>query len=70
MKSAFAIHQNLGNVISEIVFCPTFTIFLLFRNYLEDEETSINQLEQKLDKVLKQCGLMIDTGKSYVAHQR
>ncbi|GLV32415.1 Centaurin beta 1A [Carabus blaptoides fortunei] len=40
-----------------------------FRNYLEDEEANIDQLEQKLDKVLKQCGIMIDTGKQYVGNQ-
>nr|CAD7400251.1 unnamed protein product [Timema cristinae] len=38
-----------------------------FRAALEEQEADIDQLEQKLDKVLKMCGLMVDTGKSYVA---
>ncbi|XP_049863259.1 arf-GAP with coiled-coil, ANK repeat and PH domain-containing protein 2 isoform X2 [Schistocerca gregaria] len=36
---------------------------------LEEQEADIEQLEQRLDKVLKMCGLMIDAGKSYVAQQ-
>ncbi|KAF2898918.1 hypothetical protein ILUMI_07256 [Ignelater luminosus] len=40
-----------------------------FRQLLEEEESSIDQLELKLDKILKMCGSMIDTGKTYVAHQ-
>ncbi|CAH0555934.1 unnamed protein product [Brassicogethes aeneus] len=40
-----------------------------FRCILESEEASIDQLEQKLDKILKVCGSMVDTGKTYVAQQ-
>lgn len=40
-----------------------------FRQLLEEEETSIDQLETKLEKILKMCGAMVDTGKTYVAHQ-
>ncbi|XP_045475091.1 arf-GAP with coiled-coil, ANK repeat and PH domain-containing protein 2 [Harmonia axyridis] len=40
-----------------------------FRSYLEEEEGSIDQLEQKLDKILKICGSMVDSGKTYVAQQ-
>ncbi|KAF7267981.1 hypothetical protein GWI33_018825, partial [Rhynchophorus ferrugineus] len=40
-----------------------------FRLLLEQEEQSIDQLEQKLDKILKVCGNMIDTGKTYVGQQ-
>lgn len=40
------------------------------RSILEEEETSIDQLEQKLDKILKVCGMMVDSGKTYVAQQR
>lgn len=40
-----------------------------FRQILEEEELSIDQLEQKLDKILKTCGSMIDTGKLYVAQK-
>lgn len=40
-----------------------------FRQLLEEEETSIDQLETKLEKILKMCGSMVDTGKTYVAHQ-
>lgn len=42
----------------------------MFRQLVEEEEASIDQLEQKLDKILKVCGTMVDTGKTYVAHQR
>lgn len=40
-----------------------------FRQILEEEELSIDQLEQKLDKILKTCGSMVDTGKVYVAQK-
>ncbi|KAJ8914563.1 hypothetical protein NQ315_010027, partial [Exocentrus adspersus] len=36
---------------------------------LEAEECSIDQLENKLEKILKVCGSMIDTGKTYVGQQ-
>lgn len=42
----------------------------IFRNLLEEEEASIDQLESKLDKILKVCGSMIDAGKAYVGQQR
>lgn len=41
-----------------------------FRKYLDDEEISIEHLEQKLEKILKLCTLMIDSGKDYVKNQR
>lgn len=37
---------------------------------LEQEEQSIDQLEQKLEKILKICTSMIETGKTYVGQQR
>ena len=40
------------------------------RSLLEEEEASVDQLEQKLDKILKVCGTMVDSGKTYVAQQR
>ncbi|KAL3269781.1 hypothetical protein HHI36_008841 [Cryptolaemus montrouzieri] len=40
-----------------------------FRSYLEEEEASIDQLEHKLDRILKICGSMVDSGKTYVAQQ-
>ncbi|XP_015109032.1 arf-GAP with coiled-coil, ANK repeat and PH domain-containing protein 2 [Diachasma alloeum] len=40
-----------------------------FRSCIEKVETNIDQLEQKLDKVLKNCNSMIDAGKIYVGHQ-
>ncbi|XP_044260319.1 arf-GAP with coiled-coil, ANK repeat and PH domain-containing protein 2 isoform X1 [Tribolium madens] len=40
-----------------------------FRSLLEEEEASIDQLEQKLEKILKVCGTMVDSGKTYVAQQ-
>lgn len=43
---------------------------VIFRNLLEEEEANIDQLESKLDKILKVCGTMIDAGKAYVGQQR
>ncbi|KAI8436667.1 hypothetical protein MSG28_010155 [Choristoneura fumiferana] len=40
-----------------------------FREQLETEEASIDGLEQKLDKVLKACSVMIDSGKTYMSHR-
>lgn len=40
-----------------------------FRSCIEEEEKNIDQLEQKLDKVLKNCSLTIDTGKAFVGQQ-
>ncbi|KAL0268895.1 UNVERIFIED_CONTAM: hypothetical protein PYX00_010679 [Menopon gallinae] len=40
-----------------------------FRALLESEEANVDQLEQRLDKVSKACGLMIEMGKTYVTHQ-
>ncbi|XP_017778254.1 PREDICTED: arf-GAP with coiled-coil, ANK repeat and PH domain-containing protein 2 isoform X2 [Nicrophorus vespilloides] len=40
-----------------------------FRHTLEEEESSIDQLEQKLEKILKVCGAMVDSGKIYVSNQ-
>ncbi|KAF9409595.1 hypothetical protein HW555_011068 [Spodoptera exigua] len=40
-----------------------------FREQLETEEASIDSLEQKLDKVLKACSVMIDSGKIYMSHR-
>ncbi|XP_075977486.1 centaurin beta 1A [Anticarsia gemmatalis] len=40
-----------------------------FREQLETEEASIDSLEQKLDKVLKACSVMIESGKIYMSHR-
>ncbi|XP_011163898.2 arf-GAP with coiled-coil, ANK repeat and PH domain-containing protein 2 [Solenopsis invicta] len=40
-----------------------------FRLCIEEVERNVDQLEQKLDKVLKNCSLTIDTGKAYVGQQ-
>ncbi|XP_013186875.1 arf-GAP with coiled-coil, ANK repeat and PH domain-containing protein 2 isoform X2 [Amyelois transitella] len=40
-----------------------------FREQLETEESSIDSLEQKLDKVLKACSVMIESGKTYMSHR-
>ncbi|CAB3236788.1 unnamed protein product [Arctia plantaginis] len=40
-----------------------------FREQLETEEASIEALEQKLDKVLKACSVMIESGKIYMSHR-
>ncbi|XP_014473274.1 PREDICTED: arf-GAP with coiled-coil, ANK repeat and PH domain-containing protein 3 isoform X2 [Dinoponera quadriceps] len=40
-----------------------------FRSCIEEVERNIDQLEQKLDKVLKNCSLTIDTGKAFVGQQ-
>lgn len=36
---------------------------------LEEQESQIELLEQRLDRVIKMCGVMVDTGKTYVAQQ-
>lgn len=40
-----------------------------FRLCIEDMESNIDQLEQKLDKVIKNCSSMIDAGKNFVGQQ-
>ncbi|XP_056641814.1 arf-GAP with coiled-coil, ANK repeat and PH domain-containing protein 2 [Diorhabda sublineata] len=40
-----------------------------FRSLLEEEELSVDQLENKLEKILKVCGSMVDSGKTYVGQQ-
>lgn len=40
-----------------------------FRSTLEEQEGQIELLEQRLDRVIKMCGVMVDTGKTYVAQQ-
>ncbi|KAK1121015.1 hypothetical protein K0M31_010800 [Melipona bicolor] len=40
-----------------------------FRSCIEEVETNVDILEQKLDKVLKNCSQMIDTGKLFVGQQ-
>ncbi|XP_049873379.1 arf-GAP with coiled-coil, ANK repeat and PH domain-containing protein 2 [Pectinophora gossypiella] len=40
-----------------------------FREQLETEEASIESLEQKLDKVLKACSVMVESGKTYMSHR-
>ncbi|XP_061383669.1 arf-GAP with coiled-coil, ANK repeat and PH domain-containing protein 2 isoform X1 [Danaus plexippus] len=40
-----------------------------FREQLETEEANIEGLEQKLDKVLKTCSVMIESGKTYMNHR-
>lgn len=40
-----------------------------FRAQLAEEEAQIEVLEHKLEKVLKTCGIMIDSGKTYINHQ-
>lgn len=43
---------------------------IIYRNYLDSEENNVEILEQKLDKVLRQCNDMIIAGKNYVGQQR
>lgn len=38
-------------------------------NKIEDVENDIEILEQKLERVVKQCSLVIESGKNYVAQQ-
>lgn len=45
-------------------------LFLYTSKYLEEEEASIEHLEQKIDRILKLCSIMIDSGKEYVKNQR
>ncbi|XP_015436858.1 PREDICTED: arf-GAP with coiled-coil, ANK repeat and PH domain-containing protein 2 [Dufourea novaeangliae] len=40
-----------------------------FRSCIEDVEANVDLLEQKLDKVLKNCSQMIDTGKLFIGQQ-
>ncbi|KAK3930262.1 Arf-GAP with coiled-coil, ANK repeat and PH domain-containing protein 2 [Frankliniella fusca] len=40
-----------------------------FRATLEEQEQNIEQLEQRLEKVLKTCGQMVDSGRNYVTQQ-
>ncbi|GJQ71464.1 hypothetical protein Trydic_g11187 [Trypoxylus dichotomus] len=40
-----------------------------FRTLLQEEEANINELEQKLEKIIKLCGNVVDSGKTYVAQQ-
>ncbi|XP_017789849.1 PREDICTED: arf-GAP with coiled-coil, ANK repeat and PH domain-containing protein 2 [Habropoda laboriosa] len=40
-----------------------------FRSCIEEVEANVDLLEQKLDKVLKNCSQMIDTGKLFVGQQ-
>ncbi|KAF3424812.1 hypothetical protein E2986_05360 [Frieseomelitta varia] len=40
-----------------------------FRSCIEEVEANVDILEQKLDKVLKNCSQMIDTGKLFVGQQ-
>ncbi|CAK9812852.1 Arf-GAP with coiled-coil, ANK repeat and PH domain-containing protein 2 [Anthophora plagiata] len=41
----------------------------MFRSCIEEVEANVDLLEQKLDKVLKNCSQMIDTGKLFVGQQ-
>ncbi|XP_076240360.1 centaurin beta 1A [Calliopsis andreniformis] len=40
-----------------------------FRSCIEEVEANVDLLEQKLDKVLKNCSQMIDTGKLFIGQQ-
>lgn len=40
-----------------------------FRICIEDMESNIDQLEQKLEKVIKNCSSMIDAGKHFIGQQ-
>ncbi|XP_003704249.1 centaurin beta 1A [Megachile rotundata] len=40
-----------------------------FRSCIEEAEANVDLLEQKLDKVLKNCSQMIDTGKLFLGQQ-
>lgn len=40
-----------------------------FRSCIEEAETNVDVLEQKLDKVLKNCNQMIESGKLFVGQQ-
>lgn len=41
----------------------------MFRSCIEEVEANVDLLEQKLDKVLKNCSQMIDTGKLFIGQQ-
>jgi hypothetical protein len=37
---------------------------------LEEEENDVDNLEQKLEKVIKMCSAAVESGKEYVKNQR
>lgn len=47
-----------------------YMLICVCRKYLEEEESSIEHLEQKLEKTLKMCTVLVDSGKEYVKNQR
>ncbi|KAL9892884.1 arf-GAP with coiled-coil, ANK repeat and PH domain-containing protein 2 isoform X3 [Glossina fuscipes] len=40
-----------------------------FRQFISKEETDIEHLEQRLDKIIKLCNIAVDSGKEYVKNQ-
>uniref|UniRef100_A0A1A9W837 Arf-GAP with coiled-coil, ANK repeat and PH domain-containing protein 2 n=1 Tax=Glossina brevipalpis TaxID=37001 RepID=A0A1A9W837_9MUSC len=40
-----------------------------FRQFISKEETDIEHLEQRLDKIIKMCNIAVDSGKEYVKNQ-
>lgn len=68
------VNENLLLVESEISYVLYLLIikYIIFylREQLETEEASIEALEQKLDKVLKTCSVMIESGKMYMTQRR
>jgi len=58
------------NTCTFLIHCKLIKMYFVCRLMLEQEEQSIDQLEQKLEKILKICTSMIETGKTYVGQQR
>lgn len=59
--------QKVKRVRAHFINCDG--ILVCSREQLETEEANIDALEQKLDKVLKSCSLMIESGKTYMTHR-
>lgn len=45
-------------------------MFYFYRAFLDEEETIVDHLEQKLEKAIKMCTVAVDSGKEYIKNQR
>jgi len=48
----------------------TFSICFFTRQFVSKEESDIEHLEQRLEKIIKLCNVAVDSGKEYVKNQR
>lgn len=40
------------------------------RSFIDEQESSMDHLEQKLERAIKMCTIAVDSGKEYVKNQR